>query len=100
MPIIVKDIHLLQNSIFTIQYNTNLLLSIYWAEQLSELHTFDFILIGLIGFTTKKEGQYNKWINTITNAKYNYSSILRKSFKIFFLIAVNIKFNFDPHVQD
>jgi hypothetical protein len=55
----------------TVQYNTNLLFNcqswrpIYWAEQLSELHTFDFILIGLIGFTTKKEGQHNKWINPI-----------------------------------
>ena len=44
--------------------NTHILLSIMTPNILSriisELHTFDFILIGMIGFPTKKEGQYNK----------------------------------------
>ena len=48
-----------------VQYNINLLLSnmmpnIEQNNEVSELHTFYFILIGLIGFTTKKEGQYDK----------------------------------------
>ena len=66
---------------------------IYWAEQLSELHTFYFILIGLIGFTTKKEGQsedQRRHDTLVSCAKFNLL-LNRKSASIYrYLMRVTL----------